>query len=82
MKKRAGRGGRGCNQGLKPGTYKNAQKPPQARHSVKQQVTYTPEEFGRIQAAMAKRGIGKHTDFARAAALKLADEILTSEQDG
>ena len=80
--KKAGRGGRGRNQGLRPGTYKNAEKAPEQRHSVKQQVTYTPDEYEQAKAAMAAAGIEKHTDFARIAAIKYAAEILTKKQDG
>ncbi len=48
--KRTGIGGKGRNQGLRPGTYKNAEKAPESRHSVKQQVTYTPDEYERVKA--------------------------------
>ena len=77
MKKKSKRGGPGRNQGIRPGTYKNAEKPPEERHSVKQQVTYTTGEFERVQDAMATRGTAIHTEFAREAVLKLTDEVLT-----
>jgi len=64
MKKET-RGGAGRNQGLRPGTYKNAQKPPEFKHSIKKQVSYTPEQWQRVEAKMKEYGIKKFSDYAR-----------------
>ena len=79
MKKRETRGGPRKGAGLKPGTYKNAQKPPEERHSDKRQVSYTQTQGERVDAAMEKVGVKKHTDFSRYAVLKYCDEILQGD---
>jgi len=69
MKKKR-RGGPRKGAGLKPGTpHKNAQKLPEERHSVKKQVSYTPDEWDAIQAKIESLSIN-FAEFAREATLK------------
>lgn len=68
VEKKQKRGGANRNQGLRPGTYKNAQKPPEKRHRVKKQVSYTPEEWKVIQAKIDSLDLN-FSEFARKATL-------------
>ncbi len=82
MKKLTGRGGPGRNQGLRPGTYKNALKKPSERRSIKKQVSYTEKEFKRLHEALVKREYKTFNAFAREATLRLTEEILVEPTNG
>ena len=72
--KKERRGGPGRNQGLRKDTYKNAQKPPESRHSVKKYVSYTPDEWKTVQAKIERLNMKNFTEYARGATLNYEPE--------
>lgn len=75
MKPRKGRGGANRNQGLRPNTYKNAEKPEEERRTIRKTYRFSQVDRETIKQAVLMSEI-EESKIVREGALKEAQRII------
>jgi len=75
MKKEENRGGANRNQGLRPGTYKNAEKSEEKRRTIRKTYRFSQVERQTIEKAVLVSGI-EESKIVREGALKEAQRLI------